>query len=280
MIAASPLATLLREPGEAVPVAHQLPTSLPEEKKLPGESKTSWKTEAQKAIDLLKAEIDRKTAEGTISASEQARLRLLLLSTGNIPDAAERIAGTDPALADFWEKQCRGLGVLLDADQPNADGAAKSGERFVTAVSELDNGLVRLKSQCPATIRKALFVEESAPFGLYRAKTADFCPGQTAFLYLELDNIVSRPLAAGHEIAVLCRWELLDAAGQPALSAQEQLCESRSESPLKDVVLNIAARLPEQLAPGAYRLRVRIADRNGGSDASAEQTLNLNLKRK
>ena len=269
-LAATPLASLVQCNAESVPVAHQLPEAAG-----PAAEKT-WRTEAQRAIELLRAEIDRKTADGTISASEQARLRLLLLSTGNIPDAAARIAGTEPALADFWEKQCRGLGALLESDDSN-NPADRRNERLAAAASELDGGLVRLKTACPITIPKALFVEESAPFGLYRVQPAAFRPGQTAFVYLELDNVVSRPLQSGHEIAVLCRWELLDASGRPALSAQEQLCESRSESPLKDIVLNISVNMPETLPAGDYRLRVVLTDRNGAASDAAEETLPLKI---
>lgn len=263
-IAATPLASLVQCSAESLPASTGPNTD------------QTWRTEAQKAIELLRAEIDRKTADGTISASEQARLRLLLLSTGNIPDAAARIAGTEPALADFWEKQCRGLGVLLESDGAN-DPAEGRNKRLAAAASELDGGLLRLKTACPITIPKALFVEESAPFGLYRVRPAAFRPGQTAFVYMELDNVVSRPLQSGHEIAVLCRWELLDASGRPAFSAQEQLCESRSESPLKDVVLNISVKMPETLPAGDYRLRVVLTDRNGAASDAAEETLPLKI---
>lgn len=235
-------------------------------------NRESWRLEADRAITLLQEEIHRKAASGGITATEEARLRLLLLSTGNIPGAAEKIAGATPALQEFWEKQCRGLGSLLE------NGRISSGDNDALAAvaGELDRGLDSLKRECPLAVRKALFVEASAPFGLYREKTPRYRPGETVFIYLELDNVVSRDLRPGYEISVLCRWSGRDLNGNSAFPGAEQLCVSRSESSLQDIPLNLSIRLPEGLAPGDYRLQVALTDKNGS--ARGETTTDLTFR--
>ena len=78
------------------------------------ETSRDWRELTQQAIALLRNEIDRRVETVEICPAEEARLRLLLLTTGNIPGAAEKIAGMDPNLQTFWKRDGRGLGRFIE----------------------------------------------------------------------------------------------------------------------------------------------------------------------
>lgn len=264
MIQASPLAFLC-EPAPAIkPVLYELSQNGPA---------GDWRAEARRAAERLRDEIDRRCASGELRPAEVARLRLLLVATGDDPAAIGKIAATKPELAEFWEQQCRGLETVI-ASQENG-----SNESLQAAAGELTDSLHTLKTVCPVTIQKALFAEASAPFGLYRPHSGSYQPGATAFVYLELDNIVSKKTKTGYELAVLCRWELLDAQGKPVGERREQLCSNCSASPLKDVVLNIPAELSENLTAGDYAMRIIVQDQNAAQSHEAQSDLALTIQR-
>lgn len=236
----------------------------------------NWREATNRAIELLQAEIDRRVCEGEICSAEEARLRLLLLTTGNIPGAAEKIAGMDPNLQRFWEQECRGLGRLIEAEEGRGgEGAANTA--WTDAIPDFQEGMEALKIGMPMNVRKSLFVKEPSVFGFYEERPASFVPGETVNAYYELDNVVCREKEEGNgcEIAVLCRRELTDSLNRPVLDSREKLCAGQSASQLRDIVLNLSVRLPDELPPGTYYLKTSFLDRNGLSSEPASSTMEI-----
>ncbi|MGI5832095.1 MAG: hypothetical protein ACOX6D_06130 [Thermoguttaceae bacterium] len=225
------------------------------------ETSRDWRELTQQAIALLRNEIDRRVETGEICPAEEARLRLLLLTTGNIPGAAEKIAGMDPNLQTFWERECRGLGRFIETQEDSSDDVRNTA--WMEAVPDLREGLMALRSGMPLKIRKSLFVKEPSAFGFYEEVSPSFTPGETINVYFELDNIVCRESdeKSRFDIAVLCRRELTDSLNRAVVDTKEKLCAGHSASPLNDVVLNLSIRLPEGLAPGTYTIKTVLMDR-------------------
>lgn len=260
MIGASPLGTLSRQrAADSQPgVNSNSVTALPP-------ASGSWRDDVHRAVDRLREEIDRQAAEGTLRPMEAARLRLLMLAVGDSTNSAAKIASTNPTLHSFWDKQLNGLRILLDS--------SGEGPTLEIAERELDESLSWLRTTCPAKIKKALLVQESASFGLYVPHDGGYAPGEKAHVYLELGNISSYPVDQEYEIAVQCRWELYDAQNQLVLPASEQLCASRSSSSLEDIVLNIPVTLPPSTSRGDYRLLVSVRDHHSRAVAETRTEL-------
>ena len=236
-----------------------------------------WREPTQEAIALLQDEIDRRVKNGELCAAEQARLRLLLLTTGNIPGAAEKIAGMDPDLQLFWERECRGLGRLIETEESGADRErlAARGE----SLPDFEEGVAALRSGLPLAIRKSLFVEEPSAFGYYKEVPPVFEPGQTVNAYFELDNVVcaASPEESGCDIAVLCRRELLDSLNRTVVEPKEKLCAGHSASRLNDIVLNLGVRLPEEIPPGTYTLKTVFLDKHRAGSEPVTRTMELRV---
>ncbi|MBQ6619147.1 MAG: hypothetical protein IJH68_03250 [Thermoguttaceae bacterium] len=264
MIDASPLGGLSHSaPMAAAPTDEQTAAALPA---APG----SWRDDVHRAVDRLREEISRQADEGTLRPMEAARLRLLMLAVGDSPNSAGKIASTNPVLQSFWEKQLSGLRILLDSPG--------EGPTLSLAERDLNASLAWLKTACPPRIEKALLAEECSSFGLYTPKKGTYSPGEEAHVYMELGNISSYPIDQEYEVAVVCRWELYDAQGQPALPPSQQICASRSSSPLKDIVLNVPVTLPKVAAAGDYRLKVSVRDHHSQSTELAETDLVLPVR--
>ena len=241
------------------------------------EAVRDWREPTQEAIALLQEEIDRRVKNGEICAAEQARLRLLLLTTGNIPGAAEKIAGMDPDLQLFWERECRGLGRLIETEEKG------SGRERLTARGEslpdFEEGVAALRSRLPLAVRKSLFVKKPAAFGYYEEVPPAFEPGQTVNAYFELDNVVcaASQKESGCDIAVLCRRELLDSLNRTVVEPKEKLCACHSASRLNDIVLNLAIRIPEGIPPGTYTLKTVFLDKHRAGSEPVARTMKLRM---
>ena len=241
------------------------------------EAAEGWRGATQRAIALLKEEIDRRARAGEICAAEEARLRLLLLTTGNIPGAAEKIAGMDPNLQLFWERECRGLGRFIETQETASDaGGEKSA--WMETLPDFQEGVRALKTGMPLAVRKSLFVKEPSVFGYYEEVPGSFAPGGTVNAYFELDNVVCKPSEGGNgcDISVLCRRELVDSLNRNVVETKEKLCEGHSASPLNDIVLNLSVSLPERIPAGTYTLRTVFLDRN--SDLSRPVTHTMEIR--
>ena len=236
-----------------------------------------WREPTQEAIALLQKEIDRRVKNGELCAAEQARLRLLLLTTGNIPGAAEKIAGMDPDLQLFWERECRGLGRLIETEEKGA-GRERLAARGET-LPDFEEGVAALRSRLPLAVRKSLFVKEPSAFGYYKEVPPAFEPGQTVNAYFELDNVVcaASPENSGCDIAVLCRRELLDSLNRKVVEPKEKLCACHSASRLNDIVLNLAVRLPEEIPPGTYTLKTVFLDKHRAGSEPVTRTMKLRV---
>ena len=236
-----------------------------------------WHKAADRAIQLLQKEIDYRVAKGDICSAEEARLRLLLLTTGNIPEAAEKIIGLDSNLQVFWERECRGLGQFIEIQEEKAT----EGSRLKETVAEFQEGVSALKSSLPISVKKSLFVKEPALFGYYEEVFPSFKPGETVNVYFELDNVVCREEGCGEgcRIAVLCRRELTDSLNQPVLETREKLCAGHTGSRLNDIVLNLSLHLPEDLPDGTYNLKTVFLDRNSAGAEPIAELMELRVER-
>ena len=213
-----------------------------------------------------------------ICAAEEARLRLLLLTTGNIPGAAEKIAGMDPNLQLFWERECRGLGRFIET-QEAAEGNGGEKTAWMETLPDFQEGVRALKTGMPLAVRKSLFVKEPSVFGYYEEVPASFAPGEVVNAYFELDNVVCEPSGEknGCDIAVLCRRELVDSLNRNVVETKEKLCQGHSASPLNDIVLNLSVTLPKRIPAGTYTLRTVFLDRHSALSQPVTHTMEIRV---
>ncbi|MDO5553310.1 MAG: hypothetical protein Q4G68_06075 [Planctomycetia bacterium] len=245
----------------------------PELTNVPAQTDKNWEEQTRQAIDTLQKELQSRQADGSITASEQAKLRLLRLTLGETNEATP-IACENESLHRFWEEQCSGLAAVLHG---NLLDTPENPQTAATAAQHFQVGLDSLKQNCPLTLNKSLIVETVAPFGLYEEKKDATKAGEPIYVYAELENVFAKETSGGVEMAVLCRWELLDKSHQAVIPACEQLCRSLTESRLRDIVLNITVETESTLAPGEYTLVLAVSDRNHPQPTTVQATLPVRI---
>ncbi|MDO5566921.1 MAG: hypothetical protein Q4G59_09720 [Planctomycetia bacterium] len=244
--------------GEAVPAT--------------AKQQTNWKEQTETAIALLEKELAAKKLAGTLTPEEQMRLKLLYL-TVNKQAKEEMPRGKVAPVELFWQEQYRGLSVMLGG---NTLGG-KSDMTLNQATEHFQRGLDSLRQECPLQVRKALFVQNAAPFGLYQPRQTPFAPGEVVYLYTELENVVSCHTSGGEEIVIDCAWELIDEKGKTIVPVQKETCTSLSESLLRDIVLNISVTLPTDIAKGNYTLELTLIDRHASRATTLHHRVDLSI---
>lgn len=229
----------------------------------------AWVGQIKGAIRTLVAERDAKKAAGEDVRRLDARLRLLYLAIDEYDRSIQEIEDDSDPLKVFWETERGELETLLQSRLEEIDP---------TFVAErLQAGLDSLSGLCDLRICKSALVVAPACFGLYEERSDAFRPGETVFAYAELEYVACRDTEDGRLIDVECRWRLLNADGSPLTPFETQRCSNLSETKLRDVVLNVSAPLPKDLAPGAYLLETEVVDMNRPDAKPATERLELNV---
>ena len=229
----------------------------------------AWVGQIKSAIRTLVAERDAKKAAGEDVRRLDARLRLLYLAVDEYDRSIQEIQDDADPLKVFWENERGDLETLLQSRLEEIDP---------TFVAErLRAGLDSLSGLCDLQIRKSALVVAPACFGLYEERAEAFQPGETVFAYAELEYVSCRETEEGRLIDVECRWRLLNADGSELTPVETQRCSNLSETKLRDVVLNVSAPLPNDLAPGTYLLETEVVDMNRPSAKPATKRLELTV---
>jgi hypothetical protein len=227
----------------------------------------AWVEQIKSAIRTLVAERDAKKAAGEDVRRLDARLRLLYLAVDEYDRSIQEIQDDADPLKVFWETERGDLETLLQSRLEEIDP---------TFVAErLRAGLDSLSGFCDLQIRKSALVVAPACFGLYEERSDAYRPGETVFAYAELEYVSCRETKEGRLIDVECRWRLLNADGSELTPVETQRCSNLSETKLRDVVLNVSAPLPNDLAPGTYLLETEVVDMNRPSAKPATRRLEL-----
>ncbi|MBQ7110731.1 MAG: hypothetical protein IJO06_05870 [Thermoguttaceae bacterium] len=229
----------------------------------------AWVEQIKSAIRTLVAERDAKNAAGEDVRRLDARLRLLYLAVDEYDRSIQEIQDDADPLKLFWETERGELETLLQSRLEEIDP---------TFVAErLRAGLDSLSGLCDLQIRKSALVVAPACFGLYEERAEAFQPGETVFAYAELEYVSCRETEEGRLIDVECRWRILNADGSELTPVETQRCSNLSETKLRDVVLNVSAPLPKDLAPGTYLLETEVVDMNRPDAKPAKERLKLTV---
>ncbi len=229
----------------------------------------AWVEQIKSAIQTLVAERDAKKAAGEDVRRLDARLRLLYLAVDEYDRSIQEIQDDADPLKVFWETERGDLETLLQSRLEEIDP---------TFVAErLRAGLDSLSGLCDLQIRKSVLAVAPACFGLYEERNDAYRPGETVFAYAELEYVSCRETDEGRLIDVECRWRLLNADGSELTPVEARRCSNLSETKLRDVVLNVSAPLPNDLAPGTYLLEMEVVDMNRPDAKPAKKRLELTV---
>jgi len=183
-------------------------------------------------------------------------LRMLYAAAGRREDAARPIPDASPATQQFVSKELEGLVAWLDAEQV-PDPARRAAE----AEPALREALARLGETAPLLVRNAAFCTEVLSFAcIKRFDKQEFVADQEMLVYAELENFVSEPTERGFRTSLRSAYQILDNLGRQVVQRDFAPTEEYSKNARRDFFIAFRVRLPRQIAPGKYMLRLVIRD--------------------
>ncbi len=204
--------------------------------------------------DLIRAEEARVAAPGAPAESWRS-LALLYAAAGRMEDVYRTLEGKDLGRDPLLR-----LVFAAAGDRVNEHEAALRALEAVRA---------DWRAIHPLRIPHAAFCSAARGFQDFTPYPADtFQPGQVVGVYLEIDNFASRAARGGeYEVSIHADVDVLTPPPNeqtirlPEADRYTQDLERRTPRPIDDFSLGLRVRLPPNLVPGAYRLRLTVEDR-------------------
>jgi len=220
----------------------------------------------QQTIENLEQTIKNRPLEW----DEQFRLRLLYLANGETDKATGPIEGVDPVQADLLAAIFRTAATAQQAmHQPGGADATASNMQALGAIDELRR---LIGQQSGVVIPRMALVTRVTSFGDYEEiAPLRFQAGQPieAFVYTEVANFHTEPTDDGKvRTALSAKVEVFNADGKSVWHRTEPRIEDRTRSPRRDFFIPFPVKLPANIPPGNYVLKVTIEDTIG---ATADQ---------
>lgn len=209
----------------------------------------------------------RDRADGLGPESNRARVQVALLELLSQTEASTENGSTlDPEL---WSHLAPAIEYCLGA----APGGAQSADeaiRSLQVATELMRGPRRFQSRGLALCKRI------RGFGsIDRMETTTFSPGQPMLLYSEVEHFFSEPEAGGFRTRVSSTLELLDVNGRTVWRQEFAPVEDRSNEPRRDFFLSHRFRLPTDLKPGLYSVRLTLRDELANRTTSSGTALTV-----
>jgi hypothetical protein len=211
-------------------------------------------------IDALEAEIRQLRSDSTGDehlAKLEEQLRLVYLTAGRLDEAVTTIDSLEPPQREAYKHLMFGLGVWLSPDE-----ARRQPLRGAKVLHSLRDATGELAAASKLEVRNLVFCERVDYFGWYTEfPRKEFQPKQQVILYAEIENFAAEHKGpAGYETELQGSYEILDSSGQVVASRQLQLDKEICRNYRRDYFLAYRIYLPDNIAPGRYRLELTVED--------------------
>src|SRR5262249_39744776 len=187
----------------------------------------------------------------------EQQLRLAYLGAGRLDEAVLAVDSLDASQREAYKNLMFGLGVWLSPDE-----ARRVPLRSAKVLHSLRDATGELAAASKLELRNLVFCERVDHFGWYgEFPRKEFQPKQQVILYVEVENFsADHKGAAGYETELQGSYEILDSSGQIVASRQLQLDKEICRNYRRDYFLAYRIYLPDDIAPGRYRLELTVED--------------------
>jgi hypothetical protein len=237
-----------------------------------------WQAELEQLItrverDLVQSKPEALTDRPAEQLRKQAHLRLLYLMAQRQEQALTAIPGAEPAQQEYWQQMIWAMSNSFDTLQ-----FPDPGELAAQTVPPLSAALRQMREQAALSIKNMTFCRKISYFGNYEQfPRNEFTPGHEVLLYTEIENFVSTPTVDGeYRTSLKSMIEIADSRGKVVWTKAFPSTEDFCRNPRRDYFHNYQFYIPEDLAIGAYSLKLTIVDEL--SHKRATNSLNFVLK--
>ena len=250
----------------AILASHTTPVTAPKAKRLPetlpvptsgtGQNKAHKSVPPEHSPTTASESIARQDPRTTPDVAALTQLESMQLTAGQPDPILQRKSNLSSTGHDHWTQQ-----LLTLATSTNSASATNLKHGASAASYELEKALVQLRKQAALSVRNLAFCTTVYDYGAYdEYAESQFQKGQQLSLYAEVENFQSCMTDQGYLTSLASSYELLDEKGididRGEFPSIKDYCRNRR----RDFHIEYGLSLPEQIAPGNYRLQLTIQD--------------------
>ncbi|HZZ30005.1 MAG TPA: hypothetical protein VFE46_18560 [Pirellulales bacterium] len=225
-----------------------------------------WHAQLAAAIQALEAHTTNSGGANTsLSAVDEATLRMLYLVAGRRDDALKPVAGTGDTNQEFWSEELFGLAAVLD-EQHMPDAQRRAAE----AAQHLREAASKLGQSGTLVARNLTFCTEVSSYGIYKPfPKYEFKPGQEVVLYAEVENFSSDNSDKGYHTALKSSYQIVDNRGARVAEQEYATTEEWCKNPRRDFFVRYFLYMPKRIYDGNYTLQLTVEDTLGNKMAQS-----------
>jgi hypothetical protein len=261
-------------PSPVLPRA-QLPSTMPAaHDTVPANGFTQWHQPLAHAIEMLEKQMrDQPPSDQNLRMHQELTLRFLYVSMRKLDDALRPIDGVPDHEQEYYRHQMQ---AIYEASNPDAMPVRSRHLSLVmNAQREATNHLAAASN---LEVRSVAFCTEVERYGvLTKFPKYQFTPDQEVLLYCELENVAAEKVRDGFETQLQGSYEIVDSQGQviaeQILPMEPDICQNHR----RDYFIVYKIYLPQQISPGAYKLRLTVEDMKARK--FGQSSLDLQIKK-
>jgi hypothetical protein len=215
-----------------------------------------WNGEIEQALKSVSADLTRPNLDRDEKARLEIIRRLLYVVTNQRDEAVSVIDQLDEDEREYWKHQIHSLLVSIDAD-----GKHPTTRRAALALRNLRTASDHLANVSTLDVRNLTFCKEVLSYGEYRVfDSYSFRAKDEVVLYVEVDNFAVHPRGDSFETELHSSYEIVDDAGRRVANVVLPVDKQVSNNRRRDYFIAYLIKVPSQIAPGSYRLRLTVED--------------------
>ncbi len=219
----------------------------------------SWNQSLASAIEMLEKQIkEQPSGDEALRLHQELTLRMLYVSIRKLDNAMRPIDGISEHENEYYRNQ---MMALYEASNPDAMPART--KHLTLVMNSQREATNHLAAASNLEVRGTSFCTEVERYGVFtKFPKYQFLPDQEVLLYCELENVATRKVRDGFESQLQGSYEIIDNQGRAVavqiLPMEPDICQNLR----RDYFIVYKIYMPQQIASGAYKLRLTIEDMN------------------
>jgi hypothetical protein len=223
----------------------------------PANGFTQWHQPLAHAIEMLEKQMrEQPSSDQNLRMHQELTLRLLYVSMRKLDDALRPIDGLPDHEQEYYRHQMQ---ALFEASNP--DAMPVRSRHLSLVMNSQREATNHLAAASNLEVRSVAFCTEVERYGVItKFPKYQFTPDQEVLLYCELENVAAEQVRDGFETQLQGSYEIVDSQGrviaEQILPMEPDICQNHR----RDYFIVYKIYTPQQIAPGAYKLRLTVED--------------------
>ncbi|MFI4874715.1 MAG: hypothetical protein ACIALR_05235 [Blastopirellula sp. JB062] len=231
----------------------------------------SWASALQEAIAAMERSLQNSQLSDAERQKKEIHLRMLYLIGERKGEAMRKIETLPAAEQEFWSN------LLFAASDFAHNSEIPVDRRSLLALRSLQQATSSLSELSPLDLRNVAFVRNVKGFGDFTPfEKTSFTAGEELLVYLEIENLSCKEVDGQYESTWGASYEIFNDTGRRVDARTFPEYKDRCANRRRDLSFTYRLYLPENIAPGRYRLELSVRDKE--IDKFGQASLDFEIK--